>query len=173
MNVPTIIEDDLRDFHSKHFPSAPLPEAFFHSNQIIEPFDLDDDDGLGYYPDGMKRTLTDEQIAIFRHSEIRAILKGNQQGSTPSTYSPVPNDADATSIISKMGKDGKQSNGSSKKKPCKRAKKNKRKWEPEMTWETSKRSRANLWKGSGDEWTPRREARELDENKDVAVDLEY
>jgi hypothetical protein len=34
----------------------------------------DGDDGLGYYEDGVKRTLTDEEIAIFRHSEIQRIL---------------------------------------------------------------------------------------------------
>lgn len=35
----------------------------------------EDDDGLGYYPDGAKRTLTDEQIAIFRHSELEALRR--------------------------------------------------------------------------------------------------
>lgn len=39
---------------------------------------LEDGDGLGHYPDGMKRTLTDEQIAIFRHSEIYAIIRQKQ-----------------------------------------------------------------------------------------------
>ena len=34
-----------------------------------------DEDGLGYYPDGVKRTLTDQQIAIFRHSEIQGLLR--------------------------------------------------------------------------------------------------
>lgn len=34
----------------------------------------DGDDGLGYYSDGVKRTLTDDEIAIFRHSEIQRIL---------------------------------------------------------------------------------------------------
>lgn len=29
---------------------------------------------LGYYHDGVKRTLTDAQIAIFRHSEIQEML---------------------------------------------------------------------------------------------------
>ena len=38
----------------------------------------EDDDGLGYYPDGVKRTLTDEQIAMFRHSEIYALLRERQ-----------------------------------------------------------------------------------------------
>jgi len=35
----------------------------------------ENDDGLGYYADGVKRTLTDEQVAMFRHSEIQAILR--------------------------------------------------------------------------------------------------
>lgn len=34
-----------------------------------------DDDGLGYYEDGVKRTLTDEQIEMFRHSEIETMLR--------------------------------------------------------------------------------------------------
>ena len=34
----------------------------------------EDDDGLGYYSDGVKRTLTDSQLSIFRHSEIQRIL---------------------------------------------------------------------------------------------------
>ncbi|KAG5998961.1 hypothetical protein E4U52_002239 [Claviceps spartinae] len=33
--------------------------------------DWEDADELGFYHDGVKRTLTDEQIAIFRHSELR------------------------------------------------------------------------------------------------------
>ena len=37
--------------------------------------DGDGDDDLGYYPDGVKRTLTEEQIAIFRHTEIEMLLK--------------------------------------------------------------------------------------------------
>jgi hypothetical protein len=35
----------------------------------------DDDDKLGWYHDGVKRTLTDEQVAMFRHSEIRRLLQ--------------------------------------------------------------------------------------------------
>jgi len=33
------------------------------------------EDSLGYYPDGVKRTLTDDQIAIFRHSEMETLLR--------------------------------------------------------------------------------------------------
>jgi len=52
----------------------------------------EEDDGLGYYPDGVKRTLTDEEIAIFRHSEIEAILRERrlrrEAGSSPEASSP-------------------------------------------------------------------------------------
>lgn len=37
------------------------------------------DDGLGYYSDGVKRTLTDEQIEIFRHSELYAMRRTKRQ----------------------------------------------------------------------------------------------
>lgn len=37
-----------------------------------------ENDDLGYYPDGAKRTLTDDQIAMFRHSEIYSILRERQ-----------------------------------------------------------------------------------------------
>ena len=39
---------------------------------------LEDEDDLGYYHNGVKRTLTDEQIAMFRHSEIYAIVRQRQ-----------------------------------------------------------------------------------------------
>ena len=38
----------------------------------------DEDGSLGYYSDGNKRTLTDEQIAMFRHSEIYSIIRKRQ-----------------------------------------------------------------------------------------------
>ena len=37
--------------------------------------DGDQDRELGWYYDGVKRTLTDEQIAMFRHSEIHRLLQ--------------------------------------------------------------------------------------------------
>lgn len=46
-----------------------------HDAEATEEYYDEADDGLGYYPDGTKRTLTDEQIAMFRHSEIQAILR--------------------------------------------------------------------------------------------------
>ena len=35
----------------------------------------EDHDSLGFYPDGVKRTLTKEQVNIFRHSEIHGLLR--------------------------------------------------------------------------------------------------
>ena len=62
-----------------------------------EPETTEEDDGLGYYPDGVKRTLTDEQIAMFRHSEIYAIVRQRQLrmenqdvGSDDQAVTPVP-----------------------------------------------------------------------------------
>lgn len=46
----------------------------------------DEDDGLGYYPDGVKRTLTDDQIAMFRHSEIQTLLRKQQRAAEDKEY---------------------------------------------------------------------------------------
>ena len=78
----TFLEADLLAFHAKTYgrkfqhDSLGLDSLLSGSETIgeDEPYD-EDDDGLGYYPDGVKRTLTDEQIAIFRHSEIHALLR--------------------------------------------------------------------------------------------------
>lgn len=67
-------QDDLRRFHAEHFPHAPLPLSFFEVPDGGDD-DQDDDDDLGYYPDGTKRTLTDDQLAMFRHSEIQELLR--------------------------------------------------------------------------------------------------
>ncbi|KAF2187752.1 hypothetical protein K469DRAFT_106518 [Zopfia rhizophila CBS 207.26] len=75
IQLPTVTEADLHLFHSKHFPNAPAPTQLFH---ITEPAEEEHDhyeDGLGYYEDGVKRTLTDEQIALFRHTEIQTIIR--------------------------------------------------------------------------------------------------
>lgn len=48
------------------------PEQALNYNPNVE--DLGDD-GLGWYSDGAKRTLTDEQIAMFRHTELEGLLR--------------------------------------------------------------------------------------------------
>ncbi|KAF2270611.1 hypothetical protein CC78DRAFT_411725, partial [Lojkania enalia] len=78
LQIPTVTVDDLRQFHRKHFPDAPLPTLFCYGVEATEEF-YQEDDGLGYYEDGTKRTLTDEDIALLRHSEIHAIIRARRQ----------------------------------------------------------------------------------------------
>lgn len=62
-------------------------------NEAHEEYYDEDDDGLGYYEDGVKRTLTDEQIAMFRHSEIQRILlerRRRQEAGEPIHGTPIP-----------------------------------------------------------------------------------
>ncbi|KAL8900408.1 MAG: hypothetical protein Q9192_001092 [Flavoplaca navasiana] len=73
--------DDLRRFHESHLGPidstvnvVPLACASNDANGVQS---VEEDD-LGYYPDGVKRTLTDEQIAMFRHSEIYALQRKRQ-----------------------------------------------------------------------------------------------
>ncbi|GKZ38774.1 hypothetical protein AbraIFM66950_011238 [Aspergillus brasiliensis] len=87
---PPITLEDLHAFQAKHFPGSniiaahqtqpvtdtttTLPETNYNEGQYYwEEEEWEDD--LGYYPDGVKRTLTDEQIRIFRHSEIHALRR--------------------------------------------------------------------------------------------------
>lgn len=75
--IPTITEQDLVAFHTKHFKDAHGPSHFFvdsSADTSIKVGDASGDD-LGYYPDGAKRTLTDDDIAFFRNSEIQRALK--------------------------------------------------------------------------------------------------
>lgn len=41
--------------------------------------DVEEEDDLGYYEDGVKRTLTDDQIAIFRHSELKSLRRQQEK----------------------------------------------------------------------------------------------
>ncbi|CAJ2500270.1 Uu.00g031230.m01.CDS01 [Anthostomella pinea] len=82
---------EIDSFHEAHFSSAAIdlfggqflrPEQSYDDEQCYEEYDRfdyyeeeDEDDGLGYYPDDVKRTLTDEQVAIFRHSELEGLRR--------------------------------------------------------------------------------------------------
>jgi len=93
--VPDISQAEMQTFFASHFSSSAIDH--FHTRflrpdpsvagadsnagtdeeEYIE-YDDEYDDGLGYYEDGVKRTLTDEQIAIFRHSELEALRRQNE-----------------------------------------------------------------------------------------------
>lgn len=51
---------------------------------------------MGYYADGVKRTLTDQEIEIFRHSEIQSLLRERrlkEQARLEEMGDDIPNDA--------------------------------------------------------------------------------
>ncbi|PGH16372.1 hypothetical protein AJ80_05222 [Polytolypa hystricis UAMH7299] len=77
--VPAVTIEDLQAFQTRHFipdNHDSVPNNISRTDAVDEAIDEDDDDdGLGYYPDGVKRTLTDQQIEIFRHSEIQTLLR--------------------------------------------------------------------------------------------------
>ncbi|KAJ2978478.1 hypothetical protein NUW58_g7481 [Xylaria curta] len=88
---------DIESFHATHFSSNAV--GLFES-QFLRPDHIqlngtggsydeyeEEDDGLGYYPDGVKRTLTDEQIAIFRHSELEALRRAEMKALKPESAS--------------------------------------------------------------------------------------
>ncbi len=76
-------KDDLNAFHLWVFGSAVTPTQVMSTeprpdDEGAQEATFEEGDDLGYYPDGTKRTLTDDQIAMFRHSEIYSILRGRQ-----------------------------------------------------------------------------------------------
>ncbi|KAI1492794.1 hypothetical protein F5X96DRAFT_667439 [Biscogniauxia mediterranea] len=86
--IPNVTQAEIDWFHEAHFSNAAVelfhteflqPQDPSNNNQGLdgqdEWYEEEDDDGLGYYSDGVKRTLTDEQIAIFRHSELEALRR--------------------------------------------------------------------------------------------------
>ncbi|KAI4860397.1 hypothetical protein F4820DRAFT_452975 [Hypoxylon rubiginosum] len=90
--VPEVSQAEIDSFHDAHFSHTAV--QFFHAqffrpenaqddNQHYEEYEeyFEEDDGLGYYPDGVKRTLTDEQIAIFRHSELESLRRAQAKAS--------------------------------------------------------------------------------------------
>ena len=83
---PTIFtQHDLLAFHSrvygKPFTSSTRATVLDHliSGSCAFGRAEGDEDMLGHYEDGTKRTLTDEQIAMFRHTEIQTILQTQRQ----------------------------------------------------------------------------------------------
>ena len=69
----------LAAFHAVHFPGQPLPGSMANprpgtQTNEVGPIGIDTSDQLGFYDDGVKRTLTKEQVIMFRHSEIQRLL---------------------------------------------------------------------------------------------------
>ncbi|CAD0091461.1 unnamed protein product, partial [Aureobasidium mustum] len=125
-----------------------------------------DDDGLGYYADGVKRTLTDDQIAMFRHSEIQTLLRERRRRrevSESETSHDIPSKPaqpvgdtsppdTAEDTVRQRSASSSDSQGLGK-----------RKWQRFI--DTSETNPEYL--------THRRIARELDEQKASSIDLAY
>ncbi|KAI9758009.1 MAG: hypothetical protein M4579_003245 [Chaenotheca gracillima] len=78
LRVPT---DDLNDFHARHFSSVPtnsfsntLLSATSTAGEVVDA-PISEDGNLGFYADGVERTLTHQQVAMFRHSEVQALIR--------------------------------------------------------------------------------------------------
>lgn len=87
-----MLQTEIAAFHAEHFSTAaihqfsldflqPMASADDEIYDANNEYDVgeEDDDGLGYYSDGVKRTLTDEQIAIFRHSELEQLRRDREK----------------------------------------------------------------------------------------------
>lgn len=92
-------------FYHAHFSDvavARFGETFLQPGDAVEPqkddtWDEWDEDDLGYYEDGVKRTLTDEQIEIFRHSELRDLQRQREKEAAKSK-----NKTDANAAMDEM-----------------------------------------------------------------------
>lgn len=211
MKVPATTVDDMRDFHQSHFPTASAPAGFFSHQQTRheEPSHVTDnfaavaedyeDDGLGYYEDGVKRTLTDDEISIFRHSEVQRLyarllehaseaaerrlaeLEAQSKSNDPSEeggYEPQSDPAAATTVVvrSEEEKPAAKANPSIKQENQKNQG-SKHRLSPRVTINDApahnngpkKRKKSD----EPEHHTYRRIAREMDDMKAVDVELDY
>jgi hypothetical protein len=69
-------------FHHLQFPFIAAGNNVYE-NDVYHDEDYgeygEEEEDLGYYEDGVKRTLSDEQVKIFRHSEIHSLLRERQR----------------------------------------------------------------------------------------------
>ncbi|KAL6704738.1 hypothetical protein ACN47E_007659 [Coniothyrium glycines] len=207
LQVPTVTLDDLRAFHAKHFPHAPLPEEILScisagADLVEENYD-EGDDGLGYYANGAKRTLTDEQIAIFRHTEIQTILRkrrlkreegelsaaGDTQAEAPAladngesmSAAPTPSDNVSTPNLGNpeegpLGATEKprvQQWTKSSTRTKERNKRNRNKYKKKKREERQRREAEDADNDVSDEWDPWHQANGPDVQKHDTVDLDY
>jgi hypothetical protein len=159
-------QDDLKRFHQSHLSAHHFPLL------LREEHALDDGDDLGYYADGNKRTLTEEQIAIFRHTEIQELLKMHEAAS----YDEIPSAIDGSNLANGAESAGISSTTAKSKykaMPKVQDKKNGKRKRPNAPAGQDKRNDPKRYTTEGDERTFRRIAREMDEHKDTTVELDY
>jgi hypothetical protein len=163
-------QGDLEQFHRHHLSAHHCPLLL--QEEYALDGDGDDDDDLGYYADGNKRTLTDEQIAIFRHTEIQELLKMHEAAS----YDEIPSAIDGSNLANGAESAGISSTTAKSKHkamPKVQDKKNGKRKRPNAPAGQDKRNDPKRYTTEGDERTFRRIAREMDEHKDTTVELDY
>ncbi|RYO89759.1 hypothetical protein DL766_002654 [Monosporascus sp. MC13-8B] len=171
--VPEVSQAEIDSFREFHFSHAAvelfkaeflMPENAPDNERVYDGYEYhgheeEEDDGLGYYPDGVKRTLTDEQIAIFRHSEIeslrRAQSKADKAKAESAAMLQVATVGDQTAVaeddngeLRAASEDGELESEKPtaadlrrmKRKRAKQSKKGKRKFQPEPKEDLRKRT---------------------------------
>lgn len=132
-----------------------------------------DDDGLGYYEDGVKRTLTDEQIAMFRQSEIHALLRDRRLKAENNDTS-VEVEEDAGKSAPTLAEDADDLADEDEEEEYARfLEEERRQMERDAAANKRKRStedRSAIYEGKA---THRRTARELDVNLETDDSLDY
>lgn len=199
-DVLTVYQAEFVLFHQRHFPNAPLPaelqRAIAEENRPEDEVeDEGEDDGLGYYPDGTKRSLTDEQIAIFRHSEIQELIKQrdrlqdsanlrqsevNEPDGVTNTPLITLEDLEKDREINMSNADSKRNNLTknerSKKRRFRKREKNLRKSQGGalVNMKTNEERYDPFdYISDGEQRTHRRKAREADEVQTEAIELDY
>ncbi len=168
----TCRQAEIDSFHEAHFSNAAVglfndqfltpanapDNEQYHDQHYHDGYQEEEDDGLGYYPDGVKRTLTDEQIAIFRHSEIESLRRAQAKtGRVKEDESAIPQGAAEVANQDTGEEPGELHAGSEdgelesekptaaelkrrKKKKSKQAKRERRKFQPEPKEDLRKRT---------------------------------
>ncbi|KAJ6442901.1 hypothetical protein O9K51_04078 [Purpureocillium lavendulum] len=113
-----VSNDDFVRFFEAHFADTAVanfqwgfmnPDVYAQYQDPAQQYDWgEDDDGLGYYEDGVKRTLTDEEIEFFRQSELREL---RQQQSRPHAAASKPEATSTTRVNKSVNKKSNKRNG--------------------------------------------------------------
>jgi hypothetical protein len=175
---------DLQCFHNAHLGPAPTQSsASVRTGSTIQ---SNADDGLGYYADGTKRTLTDEEIAIFRHSELQQVIRAKHNSELDGESAGAATKMDAVEkdapekdrgdrpINKSSNRSQKRARGVSNSGTGRRSyKRNKMPAKAPNTDNGEDRHDPNDYIAEGGTHTLRRIAREMDELKPEAIELDY
>jgi hypothetical protein len=180
-----------------------VPEHILHGVEeapVEEHYE--EDASLGYYEDGTPRTLTDEQIAMFRHSEIQAIIRkrrhlrdngdnGSEEGEAAESVVKEVAEPDSAASLSTptavpdLGKvtfgrvekpkiqQWATSSESTKRKNRKHRDRYQAKKRAEKVKREQTRKSTREEDDESDEWDPWHQAKGPDVQKDDTVDLDY